>query len=98
DERVLHYQPKVTLPHGEIGAVEALVRWQHPTQGLLYPDKFLPLAEQTDVIDKLTLWVLRTALREVRDLPSPADELTVAINVSARSIGRMELAEGIIEA
>jgi EAL domain-containing protein (putative c-di-GMP-specific phosphodiesterase class I) len=40
------------------------VRWQHPTDGLLYPGSFLPLAEQTDVIDKLTRWVLRTALAE----------------------------------
>jgi diguanylate cyclase (GGDEF)-like protein len=95
---VLHYQPQTILADGRVEAVEALVRWQHPTHGLLYPDRFLPLAEQTDVIDKLTLWVLRTALREIRTLPSPADELTVAINVSARSIGRMELAEGIIEA
>jgi len=96
-ELVLHYQPQATLADGRVEAVEALVRWQHPTHGLLYPDRFLPLAEQTDVIDKLTLWVLRTALSEVRGLPSPADELAVAINVSARSIGRMELAKSIIE-
>jgi diguanylate cyclase (GGDEF)-like protein len=51
NELVLHYQPKVTLPHGEIDAVESLVRWQHPTQGLLYPDRFVPLAEQTDLME-----------------------------------------------
>jgi diguanylate cyclase (GGDEF)-like protein len=94
---VLHYQPQATLADGRVEAVEALVRWQHPTHGLLYPDKFLPLAEQTDVIDKLTHWVLRTALSEIRDLPAPADELAVAINVSARSIGRIELAGTIIQ-
>ncbi len=54
DELVLHYQPKVTLPDGEIDAVEALVRWQHPTHGLLSPDRFVPLAEQTDLIEKMT--------------------------------------------
>jgi diguanylate cyclase (GGDEF)-like protein len=94
---VLHYQPQATLADGRVEAVEALVRWQHPTHGLLYPDRFLPLAEQTDVIDKLTHWVLRTALTEIRDLPAPADELAVAINVSARSIGRIELARTIIQ-
>jgi diguanylate cyclase (GGDEF)-like protein len=96
-ELVLHYQPQSTLADGRIEAVEALVRWQHPTRGLLYPDKFLPLAEQTDVIDKLTDWVLRTALSEIRDLGPTADELAVAINVSARSVGRMELAKSIIQ-
>ncbi|HEX4189237.1 MAG TPA: bifunctional diguanylate cyclase/phosphodiesterase [Solirubrobacteraceae bacterium] len=96
-ELVLHYQPQSTLADGRIEAVEALVRWQHPTHGLLPPDRFLPLAEQTDVIDKLTHWVLRTALCEIRDLPAPADELTVAVNVSARSIGRIELASTIVE-
>jgi diguanylate cyclase (GGDEF)-like protein len=94
---VLHYQPQATLADGRVEAVEALVRWQHPTHGLLYPDKFLPLAEQTDVIDKLTHWVLRTALSEIRNLPAPADELAVAVNVSARSIGRIELARTVIQ-
>jgi diguanylate cyclase (GGDEF)-like protein len=94
---VLHYQPQATLADGRIEAVEALVRWQHPTQGLLYPDKFLPLAEQTDVIDKLTSWVLRTALTEIRELGCTAADLSVAINVSARSVGRPDLAASIIQ-
>jgi diguanylate cyclase (GGDEF)-like protein len=94
---VLHYQPQATFADGRIEAVEALVRWQHPTHGLLYPDRFLPSAEQTDVIDKLTHWVLRTALSEIRNLGSPGDELAVAINVSARSIGRMDLAQTVIQ-
>jgi diguanylate cyclase (GGDEF)-like protein len=94
---VLHYQPLATIADGHIEAVEALVRWQHPTHGLLYPDRFLPLAEQTDVIDKLTSWVLRTALSEIRDIGPAADELAVAINVSARSVGQRKLATTIIE-
>jgi diguanylate cyclase (GGDEF)-like protein len=95
---VLHYQPQTTLTDGRVKAVEALVRWQHPTQGLLFPDKFLPLAERTDLIDKLTEWVLRTALIEVGDLArAPADELSVAVNVSARSIGRPGFAKHVIQ-
>jgi diguanylate cyclase (GGDEF)-like protein len=97
EQLVLHYQPQATLASGRIEAVEALVRWQHPTHGLLYPDKFLPLAEQTDVIDKLTSWVLKTALREIRELGPVADELSVAINVSARSVGRSDLAASMIQ-
>jgi len=99
DQLVLHYQPQTTLADGHVKAVEALVRWQHPTRGLLFPDTFLPLAEQTDLIDKLTEWVLRTALTEVGDLArARAEELSVAVNVSARSIGRPGFAQDVIQA
>ncbi len=94
---VLHYQPQTTLDSGRVGAVEALVRWQHPTHGLLYPDSFLPLAEQTDVIDRLTEWVLESALRQLLALDrSSAGVHKVAVNVSARSVGRSDFAERII--
>jgi diguanylate cyclase (GGDEF)-like protein len=92
----LHYQPQATLADGTVRAVEALVRWQHPTEGLLYPGSFLPLAEQTDVIEKLTDWVLRTALTEIRDLDSGPDPIAVAVNVSARSVGRPGFADEVI--
>ena len=59
-------------------AIEALVRWQHPTRGLLMPDTFLPLAEQTDLIDQLTRWVLRRALTDLHQLGEAGAELTVA--------------------
>jgi len=54
DQLVLYYQPKVGIVDRRIDAVEALVRWQHPTHGLLQPNRFIPLAEQTDLIDRLT--------------------------------------------
>jgi EAL domain-containing protein (putative c-di-GMP-specific phosphodiesterase class I) len=100
EQLVLHYQPQSLFEDGRVASVEALVRWQHPIHGLLYPDKFLPLAEQTDVIDKLTSWVLRTALAEISQLgirTSDAAKLSVSVNVSARSIGRMELAQEVID-
>ena len=96
-ELVLHYQPQATIADGRVPGVEALVRWQHPTHGLLYPDRFLGLAEQTDLIDKLTTWVLRAALTDIRDLGPAAEGLTVSVNVSARSIGRAELAREVID-
>jgi diguanylate cyclase (GGDEF)-like protein len=95
DELVLHYQPLTTLADGKVVAVEALVRWQHPEDGLLYPDQFLPLAEQTDVIDRLTTWVLRTAARQILEV-APAEDLTVAVNVSARSLGKASFADETI--
>ena len=93
---VLHYQPQATLEDRSIHAVEALVRWQHPIHGLLAPGRFLPLAEQTDVIDKLTEWVLRNAVRDVRQLDPAIDGLCVAVNVSARNLARRSFAEDVI--
>jgi diguanylate cyclase (GGDEF)-like protein len=94
---VLHYQPQSLLDDGRVVAVEALVRWQHPIHGLLYPDKFLPLAEQTDVIDKLTTWVIETALSEISNLGASPPNLNVSVNVSARSIGRVEIAQEVVD-
>jgi diguanylate cyclase (GGDEF)-like protein len=81
DELILHYQPKVSLQTGELLGVEALVRWQHPTRGLLYPDDFIPLAERTGAVADLTRWVVDRALAECREL-----ELPVAVNLAAANI------------
>ena len=97
DQLVLHYQPQAALDDGRVAAVEALVRWQHPVHGLLYPDSFLPQAEQTDLIDRLTEWVLWTALRETESLRGGADALAVAVNVSARTISRPSFADEVIQ-
>jgi diguanylate cyclase (GGDEF)-like protein/PAS domain S-box-containing protein len=85
DEFVLHYQPQVSLQTGRVVGVEALVRWRHPTLGLLSPGDFIPLAEQTGLIVKLGDWVLRNACRQAR-LWQRAGLLpvTVGVNVSAR--------------
>ena len=72
DELVLHYQPKLDLASGAVVGVEALLRWQHPRHGLLPPDRFLPLAEQTGLIDPLTDWVLDRALGQLRSLEPAA--------------------------
>ncbi len=94
-ELVLHYQPKTDLRTGRVTAVEALVRWQHPERGLLFPDSFLPAVEQTDLVEPLTRWVLRTATLALADL-DPTGTLVVAVNVSARSLGRGDFAEEVL--
>ena len=83
---VLHYQPKVDAHSGQVLGVEALVRWQHPTHGLLPPGEFIPLAERTGLIGPLTHYVLDAALQQCRDWRRAGHELAVAVNVSARSL------------
>jgi diguanylate cyclase len=85
-ELVLHYQPKVSATTGELHSVEALVRWRHPTRGLLAPDSFIPIAESTAVIHPLTEDVLRQALRQARTWVDRGWMIPVAVNISARSL------------
>ncbi len=85
-ELVLHYQPKVSASSGELHSVEALVRWQHPTRGLLAPDTFVPLAETTAAIHPLTAEVLRQALMQARRWQARGWTIPVAVNISARSL------------
>jgi diguanylate cyclase (GGDEF)-like protein len=80
----LHYQPKVDLIDGEVRAVEALLRWRHPTYGLVEPDTFVPLAETTGVIRALTTWVVNTAFAQARDWAAAGIDLRIAVNVPAR--------------
>ena len=83
---LLHYQPKVNAHTGQMLGVEALVRWQHPEQGLIPPDEFIPLAERTGLITPLTHYVLDEALRQCRQWHDAGHELSVAVNVSARRL------------
>ncbi len=86
DELILYYQPKVDLATREITGVEALIRWQHPTQGLLAPARFMHEVERTHLIAPVTRWVLETALRQQRIWRDEGFDLTMAVNVSARSL------------
>lgn len=86
-ELVLHYQPKAAAASGEVSGVEALVRWQHPRHGLLYPDQFIPLAENTGLMRPLTSHVLDRALRQCRLWRDAGHtELSVAVNISTRNL------------
>jgi diguanylate cyclase (GGDEF)-like protein len=86
DELVLHYQPQLRLRDGAVTTVEALVRWQHPQRGLLYPDSFIEVAEQNDLVNALTYRVLRTALQQVLVWDAQGHRLRVAVNVSAHTM------------
>ena len=85
-ELVLHYQPKVQLTGQAVTSVEALVRWKHPQRGLVPPDHFIPLAQQSDLIKPLTLHVVDEALRQVRRWRDDGIELSVSVNITTRSL------------
>ncbi|HTZ00142.1 MAG TPA: EAL domain-containing protein, partial [Rhodocyclaceae bacterium] len=86
---VVHYQPQVALADGRIVGVEALVRWPHAEQGMIGPDRFISVAEDTGIIEGLGRWVLRRACMEVAGLSALAGRpMRLAVNVSARQFLR----------
>jgi diguanylate cyclase (GGDEF)-like protein/PAS domain S-box-containing protein len=96
-ELVLHYQPIVSLADGHTSKVEALVRWGHPSHGLLPPDDFIPSAEQTNLIKPLTAWVLNEALGQVHAWSKAGIDVGVAVNLSARNLLDDELPDAVAQ-
>jgi EAL domain-containing protein (putative c-di-GMP-specific phosphodiesterase class I) len=96
-EIVLHYQPKIDLASGELTGVEALVRWQHPHLGLVYPDFIIPYFEQNDSIHQLTSIIIEKAL-DWFSRSKMSRRITLAINLSARDLAVHNLADRIGDA
>ena len=92
---ILHYQPKIDVLTGATFGAEALVRWQHPTRGVLYPDAFLPVVEQSGLMNALTKLVLETAVAQLASWRAAGLDLTVAVNLSASDLLDESLAERI---
>ncbi len=82
----LHVQPKMKLDTGEVVGVESLVRWQHPVRGNVFPDEFIPFAEQTGFIRVLTHWVLEQSAALCRDMAAKGIHLKVSVNLSTRDL------------
>jgi len=93
NQLVLHYQPKIDLGTGQVHGVEALVRWQHPTRGLLYPDNFLDLVEQSGLMRTMTRVVLGIALDQAALWQAAGRRLIIAVNLSASSLVDTDLPE-----
>jgi diguanylate cyclase (GGDEF)-like protein/PAS domain S-box-containing protein len=92
-EFVLHFQPQVSRAGDRVSGVEALVRWQHPQLGLVPPDKFIPLAEETGLIEPLGDWVLDEACRQLRSLRDQGlGDLRMAVNLSGHQLRQGNLA------
>jgi diguanylate cyclase (GGDEF)-like protein len=93
----LYYQPKVGLDDGTVVGIEALVRWRHPERGLVPPDEFIPLAERTGLVHRVTAFVLREALDQVSEWWEQGLRVPVAVNVSMRDLQETDLA-GLVAA
>ena len=97
NELRLHYQPKVSLRSSHVSAVEALIRWEHPTRGLVPPAQFIPFAEHTGYIKLLTRWVIREAVRQCGEWLRNGLPLQVSVNISARDLMNRDLPELVAE-
>jgi diguanylate cyclase (GGDEF)-like protein/PAS domain S-box-containing protein len=98
-ELLLLYQPKVDAQTSTLTGVEALVRWQHPTRGVIAPDVFIPIAEQSGLINDVDAWVLAHACRQAQQwATSGIAPVPVAVNVSGRSLANRGLLERVVDA
>ncbi|BBF43191.1 diguanylate cyclase/phosphodiesterase with PAS/PAC sensor(s) [Lachnospiraceae bacterium KM106-2] len=84
DEFVLHYQPQIDLRNGRLFGFEALLRWNHPTRGMLHPDKFIALAEETGVIVQIGRWVLLESCTQLKEWQDKGYQVKMSVNFSAR--------------
>lgn len=98
EEFCLHYQPIVSLTHGEIVGFEALVRWNHPQRGLVSPAEFIPIAEQTGLITSMSWWIFQGACSQLREwqlrFPSYRN-LTMSINLSGKQLEQLGMVERV---
>ncbi|HEY9668745.1 MAG TPA: EAL domain-containing protein [Coleofasciculaceae cyanobacterium] len=98
NELLVYYQPQVSLKTGRIVSAEALVRWQHPTRGLVSPDKFISIAEETGLIISIGEWVLQTACKQTKVWQNAGFEsLGIAVNLSSRQFSQINLRHQLVQ-
>ena len=98
DELMLGYQPKVDLRTGKVVGAEALVRWRHPEQGMISPDEFIPVAEETGLIVPLGEWVIAEACGALKALRALGiDDFVISVNLSARQLRQRQFARHLAE-
>ncbi len=97
EQLILHFQPQIELATGSLVGVEALVRWQHPEQGIIYPEHFLSLVEQSNMMNLLTRWVLDKAVKQGQLCQDAGFTMDVSVNMSALDITGLILPEQLAE-
>ena len=95
---VLYYQPKIHAPSAQITGAEALLRWHHPTRGMISPNVFIPMAERSGLINKLGAWVIDEACRQAREWRDQGLRMRVAINLSAHQLRQADLPQHLADA
>jgi len=93
----LHYQPKMQTSDGVVTSVEALCRWRHPERGPIYPDLFIPIAEETGQIRALTEWCFLQAIKDQAILRAAGHDLTIALNISGRLLADESFKDKVLE-
>lgn len=97
DEFILYYQAQMDLSTKKVVGYEALIRWNHPTKGLIYPDEFIYIAEETGLIVPIGRWVLRMACKQLKQWSDEFPEVTMAVNLSARQFKDREIVKMIYD-
>jgi diguanylate cyclase (GGDEF)-like protein len=97
NELHLLYQPKIDLTSHQITGAEALLRWQHPEHGLISPNEFIPIAEQSGLINDIGHWVIQQACTDTKDFIALDDQFQTSINVSVAQFRNEQLVENIVE-
>ncbi len=98
DGLTLFYQPKIDLRSGRPIGVEALLRWEHKTAGMIFPDVFIPLAERSGLIDPLTYWVIDEALKQCAKWRQSGIDISVSVNLSPKNLREAALTEKVADA
>jgi len=97
NEFVLYYQPKVNMRSGRVLGAEALIRWQHPTRGLLTPAQFLPVIEDHLMVVRLGEWVMRTALVQMQQWQNQGLKLQISVNLAARQLQQDDFVNHLVQ-
>lgn len=97
NQLVLHFQPQLELGTKKLSGIEVLVRWQHPEQGLVYPDSFIPLAENSGLIGELTYWVIDNTIQQQQLWQREGLTTTVSVNISTMDITSLKLPEQLAD-
>ncbi len=97
EQLVLHFQPQIEIATNQLSGIEVLVRWQHPDQGLIYPDRFIALAEQNGLMAELTHWVIDKTVKQEQFWQDAGLTTTMSVNISALDITGLMLPEQLAE-